>query len=81
MAYIGLMLLDYEKIYISNQNTTRASIGDCVLRGAGIGDLAARGISKRFVMRMFIKAALKRCVPYVGWGLFLGETAACLAGY
>ena len=80
MAYIGLLLLDYEKTYLANQ-TTRASIGDCVLRGAGIGELAARGLSRRAVMRVMIRASLKRCVPYLGWGLFIGETAACLAGY
>lgn len=80
MAYIGLLLLDYEKTYLVNQ-TTRASIGDCVLRGAGIGELTARGLSKRTVMRLMLKVALKRCVPYIGWGLFIGETAACLAGY
>ena len=81
IAYVGLMLLDYEKIYLAQENGSRASIGDCVLRGAGIGELVARGVSKRIVMRVMIKAAMKRCVPYIGWGLFLGETAACLAGY
>ncbi len=76
------MLLDYEKLYTANYISTRASIGDCVLRGAGIGELFSnRVLTKRAVMRIIIKAGLKRAAPYAGWGLFLGETAACLAGY
>ena len=82
IAYIGLMLLDYEKLYTTNYASTRASIGDCVLRGTGIGELFSNKVlTKRAVMRIIIKAGLKRAAPYVGWGLFLGETAACLAGY
>lgn len=78
MAYVGLMLVDYDKI----QNATRASVGDCVLRGAGLGELVGgKVMSRRTVMKMFIKAGLKRAVPYVGWGLFASETAACLMGY
>lgn len=78
MAYVGLMLVDYDKTI----HATRASIGDCVLRGAGLGDLAVKHvISKRVVIKTLIKAGLKRAVPYIGWGLFAGETAACLMGY
>lgn len=79
LAYIGLILLDYEKSFSNVQ--TRASIGECVLRGAGLGDLTVRTLERKAVLRIVIKAGLKRVVPYVGWGLFLGETAACLAGY
>lgn len=78
MAYIGLMLIDYDK----QKPSTRASAGECVLRGAGLGELAKDHVlSKKAVMRMLIKAGAKRAVPYIGWGLFVGETAACLMGY
>lgn len=80
MAYIGTLILDYNKA-TNAENLTRASIGDCVLRAAGVGDLVGRAVSRRAVMRVLIKAALKRSVPYLGWGLAIGEGAACLAGY
>lgn len=74
------MFLDYERL--SSTNYTRASIVDCVLRGAGISELfTSKVLSKRAVMRIIIKAGLKRAAPYVGWGLFICDTAACLAGY
>lgn len=38
MAYIGTLILDYNKA-MNAENLTRASIGECVLRGAGAGDL------------------------------------------
>lgn len=79
LAYLGLLLLDYERI--NTQNTTRASIGDCILRAAGVGELVGKAVGKRTVMKILIKASLKRAVPYLGWGLAIGEGAACLAGY
>ncbi len=80
LAYIGLLLLDYEKL--SSIPQTRASIRDCVLSGAGLSELFSNKVlSKRAVMRIIIKAGLKRAVPYLGWALFISETAACLAGY
>lgn len=80
LAYIGLLLLDYEKL--SSIAQTRTSIGDCVLRGAGLGELfSTKVLSKRTVLKIIIKAGLKRATPYIGWSLFIGETAACLAGY
>ena len=38
MAYIGTLILDYNKA-MNAENLTRASIGECVLRGAGAGEL------------------------------------------
>lgn len=38
MAYIGTLILDYNKA-MNAKNLTRASIGECVLRAAGVGDL------------------------------------------
>lgn len=38
MAYIGTLILDYNKA-MNAENLTRASIGECVLRGAGAGYL------------------------------------------
>jgi len=63
------------------ENITRASIGDCILRAAGVGELVGKAVGKRSVMKILIKASLKRAVPYLGWGLAIGEGAACLAGY
>ena len=60
---------------------TRASLGDCILRAAGIGDLVKKGLGKRVVLKALIKAGLKRSIPYIGWGLAIGEGAACLAGH
>lgn len=80
LAYLALLLLDYEHTYA--QNITRAaSIGDCVLRAAGVGELVGKAVGKRTVMKILIKASLKRAVPYLGWSLAIGEGAACLAGY
>lgn len=79
LAYLALLLLDYEQAYA--QNITRASIGDCILRAAGVGELVGKAVGKRSVMKILIKASLKRAVPYLGWGLAIGEGAACLAGY
>lgn len=38
MAYIGTLILDYNKA-MNAENLTIASIGECVLRGAGAGEL------------------------------------------
>lgn len=52
-----------------------------MLRAAGLGDIVKRGLGKRVVLKALIKAGLKRSIPYIGWGLAIGEGAACLAGY
>lgn len=80
MAYIGLLILDYDRVS-NSRNMTRASLGDCILRAAGIGDLVKKGLGKRVVLKALIKAGLKRSIPYIGWGLAIGEVAACLAGH
>lgn len=80
MAYLGMLILDYNKV-ANAKNITRASLGDCVLKAAGIGDLAVRGLSTKVAMKVLMKVALKRAIPYIGWGLAIGEGAACLAGY
>lgn len=79
MAYLCLLLIEYNNLY--SKNITRASLGDCLIRASGVGMLAAEQVSKRAVMKALIKVGLKRAIPGIGWGLFLGEGAACLAGY
>lgn len=43
LAYIGLLLLDYEKL--SSIPQTRASIRDCVLSGAGLSELFSNKVT------------------------------------
>lgn len=80
MAYLGLLILDYEKV-TNAEDLTRASIDDCVLKAAGLGELVGKAVSKKVVMRALIKCALKRAIPYIGWGMAIADGAACLAGY
>lgn len=59
---------------------TRANAEDvvnCVIWGTGFKEIAEKGA--KFALRKCASQVAKKLVPYIGWGWWATETAACLA--
>lgn len=77
MAVVAMALLDYQK---SIDPMTRTTAGGCVLEALGVKEIvksAGKGAVK-YVAKAVAKAALKKTIPYVGWGLFVWDYVACV---
>lgn len=78
IAVIAMGTAEYFK---QDFSTTRGSLGSCVLAGIGITDVYkgwAKGSAKA-VIKAIGKNVAKKAIPAVGWGIFVGEVAWCLA--
>lgn len=56
---------------------TRTTVFGCALEALGVKDLATKGLTKAAIKALG-KAAAKKAIPYVGWGLFAVDMGLCL---
>lgn len=78
---------DFMKVYlamgimeVSESPNTRASLEEavgCAIFGAGYKTFIEGGA--KVVLRKCAQQAAKKLIPYIGWGWWAAETAACLA--
>ena len=76
IAICALAIAEIQK-YSLKGTKTRASVGGSVLEGLGIRELAMKGLTKSSV-KIICMTAMKKTVPYVGWGLFAVDMAMFL---
>jgi hypothetical protein len=77
IAVVAMALLDYQKSVTSISRTT---IGGCVIEALGVKEVVksvGKGAAK-YVAKAIAKAALKKTIPYVGWGLFVWDYVDCI---
>lgn len=78
LVVVAMSLLDYQKIVYSS---TRTTAGGCLIEALGVREVvnsAGKGAVK-YVAKAVAKVALKRAIPYVGWGMFAWDFIACVA--
>lgn len=76
IAVVAMALLDYQQ---SIDPESRTTFGGCVIEALGVKEIissAGRGATKH-VAKAVAKVALKRAVPWLGWGMFAWDLAAC----
>lgn len=56
--------------------TLRTTVGGCVMEGLGVRSLFKGGAKK--IAKKLAKVALKRAIPYVGWGIAALDFANCM---
>lgn len=75
-------LLAYDTIFPQTKGGIN-TIMDCVVTGAGLKDILSGGAEKlatKAIIKLASKELAKRVVPYVGTGIFVASTTACLIG-
>ena len=72
IALAGMALLEYDRYKFA----TRSTLGGCILEAAGVRGLFKA--SAKQAAKMITKAALKKAIPGIGWGLFFADLADCL---
>lgn len=79
LSLLGLILI--EEAEYENHPTTR-SIGGCAAYAFGIKELVKGGFTSRTGLKIALKAVgksiAKRAIPYIGWGITLGEFSYCM---
>lgn len=78
IAVIAMGTAEYFK---QDFSATRGSLGTCVLAGLGITDFYEAKVKggARAIVKAIGKNVAKKAIPAVGWGIFVGEVAWCLA--
>lgn len=78
IAIVALAILDYQNVVV-NSSVSRTTLGGCVLQALGIKEvldnLGKQAVKK--VATVVAKAALKKAVPWIGWGLCAYELIDC----
>lgn len=75
IAVVALFLMDYQKS-IANAHYSRTTVGGCLIEALGFKELATGSLKK--IAKTAAKVAVKRMVPYVGWGLFAWDYIECI---
>lgn len=79
LSLLGLILI--EEAEYENHPTTR-SIGGCAAYAFGIKELVKGGFTSRTGLKIALKTVgksiAKRAIPYIGWGITLGEFSYCM---
>lgn len=73
-----IMAMSVTEAYNASISQTKGFIGGCILQGLGISALVTNKASLKAIIKVVGKAVAKKAIPYIGWGLFIGETVWCL---
>lgn len=74
IAVVALGLVEtYQR---SESLTLRTTVGGCVLEGLGVRSMFKGGAKK--IAKKLAKVALKKAIPYVGWGIAALDFANCM---
>lgn len=74
IAVVAMALLGYQQ---SIDPESRTTFGGCVIEALGVKEIifsAGRGATKHEV-KAVAKVAIKRAVPWLGWGMFAWDLA------
>lgn len=77
LAVVAMGLLDYQKTV---NPISRTTTGGCILEALGVKDIVASAgkSAVKYVAKAVANAALKKAIPYVGWGLFAWDFISCV---
>lgn len=74
-VYLALAIMEEEGM--SNTRVGAEDVASCIAFGIGYKEIMEGGA--KLALRKFATKAARKMVPYIGWGWWATETAACLA--